>query len=88
MKLVGWVEHLSNLGFAKNSRPIMEGWWIIMKKYYAYVTKEVVDYFEEKLAEHCVKTIKREPINNGEIYYYVVEAEEGIINPKFEMKGA
>lgn len=59
-----------------------------MKKYYAYVAKEVVDYFEEKLAEHGVKTIKCEPINNGEIFYYVVEAEEGIIDPKFEIKGA
>ena len=59
-----------------------------MKKYYAYVAKEVVDYFEEKLAEHCVKAIKREPINNGEIYYYVVEAEDGIIDPRFEIKGA
>lgn len=47
-----------------------------MKKYYAYVAKEVVGYFEEKLAEHGVKTMKREPINNGEIYYYVVEAED------------
>ena len=89
MKLVGWVEHLSNPGFAKNSHPIMEGWWIIMKKYYAYVAKEVVGYFEEKLAEHGIKTIlKREPINNGEIYYYVVEAEDGIIDPRFEIKGA
>ena len=61
---------------------------IIIKKYYAYVAKDVVDYFEEKLAEYGVKTIKCEPINNGELYYYVVEAEEGIINPKFEMKGA
>ena len=65
-----------------------EGEWIIMKKYYAYVAKEVVGYFEEKLAEHGVKTIKREPINNGEIYYYVVEAEDGIIDPRFEIKGA
>ena len=88
MKLAGLVEHLSNLGFAKNSHPIMEGWWIIMKKYYAYVVKDIAGYFENKLAEHGIKTIKCEPINNGEIFYYVVEAEEGIINPKFEMKGA
>ena len=88
MKLAGWVEHLSNLGFAKNSHPIMEGEWIIMKKYYAYVAKDIVGYFENKLAEHGVKAIKCEPINNGELYYYVVEAKEGIINPKFEMKGA
>ena len=88
MKLVGLVEHLSNLGFAKNSHPIMKGWWIIMKKYYAYVAKDISGYFVNKLAEHGVKTIKCEPINNGELYYYVVEAEEGIINPKFEMKGA
>ena len=65
-----------------------EGEWIIMKKYYAYVAKEVVGYFEEKLAEHGVKTIKCEPINNGEIYYYVVEAEDGIIDPRFEIEGA
>ena len=26
MKLAGLGEHLSNLGFAKNSHPIMEGW--------------------------------------------------------------
>ena len=88
MKLAGLVEHLSNLGFAKNSHPIMEGWWIIMKKYYAYVAKDISGYFVNKLAEHGIKTIKYEPINNGEIYYYVVEAEEGIINPKFEIKGA
>ena len=88
MKLAGWVEHLSNLGFAKNSHPIMEGWWIIMKKYYAYVAKDISGNFENKLAEYGIKTIKCEPINNGEIFYYVVEAEEGIINPKFEMKGA
>ena len=87
-KLAGSVERLSNLGFAKNSHPIMKGWWIIMKKYYAYVAKDIVSHFENKLAEHGVKTIKCEPINNGELYYYVVEAEEGIINPKFEMKGA
>lgn len=59
-----------------------------MKKYYAYVAKEVVGYFEEELAEHGAKTMKREPINNGEIYYYVVEAEDGIIDPRFEIKGA
>ena len=64
-----------------------EGELIIMKKYYAYVAKEVVGYFEEKLAEHGVKTIKRELINNGEIYYYVVEAEDGIIDPRFEIEG-
>ena len=88
MKLAGWVEHLSNLGFAKNSHPIMEGEWIIMKKYYAYVAKDISGYFVNKLAEHGIKTIKYEPINNGEIYYYVVEAEDGIIDPRFEIKGA
>ena len=88
MKLAGWVEHLSNLGFAKNSHPIMEGEWIIMKKYYAYVAKDISGCFENKLAEHGIKTIKYEPINNGEIYYYVVEAEDGIIDPRFEIKGA
>ena len=59
-----------------------------MKKYYAYVTKDMVSHFENKLAEHGVKIIECEPINNGELYYYVVEAEDGIIDPRFEMKGA
>ena len=65
-----------------------EGEWIIMKKYYAYVAKDISGYFVNKLAEHGIKTIKCEPINNSKIYYYVVEEEDGIIDPKFEMKGA
>ena len=57
-----------------------------MKKYYAYVTNDMVSYFENKLEEHGVTTISCKPIYNGEIYYYVVKAEDGIIDPKFEIK--
>lgn len=56
-----------------------------MKKYYAYVAKDMVGYFENELTKHGVSIINCELINDGELYYYVVEAKDGIINPKFEM---
>ena len=63
----------------------MKGWWINMKKYYAYIAKDMVGYFENEAARHGVNIINRELINDGELYYYVVEAKDGIIDPKFEM---
>lgn len=62
-----------------------------MKKYYAYVTKDMRHYFEYELARHGVIIINRElikDIHNDELYYYVVKAKEGIIDPKWEMEGA
>ena len=60
-----------------------------MKKCYAYVAKDVASYFETKLAECGGSIIKREPvlINNSEefLYYYVVEAKDGVIDSKFEL---
>ena len=56
-----------------------------MKKYYAYVTKDMVSHFENEAARHGVNIIDRELINDDELYYYVVEAKDGIINPEFEM---
>ena len=60
-----------------------------MKQYYAYVAKNMVNYFETKLAECGGSIIKREPVlvNNGEecLYYYVVEAKDGVIDSKFEL---
>ena len=56
-----------------------------MKKYYAYIAKDMVGYFENEAARHGVNIINRELINDGELYYYVVEAKDGIIDPKFEM---
>ena len=56
-----------------------------IKKYYAYIAKDMVGYFENEAARHGVNIINRELINDGELYYYVVEAKDGIINPKFEM---
>ena len=32
--------------------------------------------------------VSSESINDGELYYYVLEAKDGIIDPKFEIKGA
>lgn len=59
-----------------------------MKRYYAYVVKNMVCCFESEVAKRDVSIIKRESINNDELYYYVLEAKEGIIDPKFELKEA
>ena len=39
-----------------------------MKQYYAYIAKDMVNYFETKLAEYGGSIIKRELVlvNNGE----------------------
>lgn len=59
-----------------------------MKKYDAYVAKNMVGYFESELVKRGVIIVSRELVNNGELYYYVLEAKDGIIDPKFEIKGA
>ena len=62
-----------------------------MKKlYYAYVAEDLVDYFESKLLEREVIIINRELIENANdnklYYYFVLKAEDGTIDPKFEIK--
>lgn len=47
----------------------------------------MVSYFESELAKRGVIIMSRESISNGELYYYVLEAKDGIIDPKFEIKG-
>ena len=61
-----------------------------MKKVYeAYVVIKLKDYFEEKLRENESTMLSRILVinsnNNEPLYYYTIEAEEGIINPKFEL---
>lgn len=62
-----------------------------MKKlYHAYVAEDLVDYFESKLLEHEVIIINRvliENTNDNKLYYYfILKAEDGTIDPKFELK--
>ena len=62
-----------------------------MKKvYYAYVVLKVKDYFEDKLREHGAIILSRDLViksnNNEPLYYYIIEAEKGIIDPKWELK--
>ena len=62
-----------------------------MKKVYeAYVVIKLKDYFEEKLRENETTILSRILVinsnNNEPLYYYTIEAEEGIINPKWELK--
>ena len=62
-----------------------------MKKVYeAYVVIKLKDYFEEKLRENEAIILSRILVmnsnNNELLYYYTIEAEEGIINPKWELK--
>ena len=62
-----------------------------MKKVYeAYVVIKLKDYFEEKLRENEAIMLSRILVmnsnNNELLYYYTIEAEEGIIDPKWELK--
>ena len=62
-----------------------------MKKVYeAYIVIILKDYFEEKLRENGANILSRilvMNLNNNELlYYYTIEAEEGIIDPKWELK--
>ena len=62
-----------------------------MKKVYeAYVVIKLKDYFEEKLRENGANMLSRIRVmnsnNNELLYYYTIEAEEGIIDPKWELK--
>ncbi len=62
-----------------------------MKKVYeAYVVIKLKDYFEEKLRENEATMLSRILVinsnNNEPLYYYTIEAEERIINPKWELK--
>ena len=59
------------------------------KRYGVYVALNVADYFEEKIKEFGSTIIERIPElgpNNEPCYYYIHEIEEGIINPKYEIK--
>ena len=64
---------------------------IIMKKIYeAYVMIKLKDYFEDKLRENEATMLSRVLVINSNknepLYYYTIEAEEGIIDPKWEVK--
>lgn len=59
--------------------------------YYAPVAIDVEKYFKEKLKEHedKVRVVSRIPYfsKKGEpIVYYLLAAEEGVIDPKYEFK--
>ena len=62
-----------------------------MKKVYeAYVIIKLKDCFEDKLREHGAIILSRDLVinsnNNELLYYYTIEAEEGIIDPKYEIE--
>lgn len=62
-----------------------------MKKYEAYVRKndDLISYFEEKLSEIDAVIVHQEWVKTteDEVYrHYIIEAEEGTINPRFELK--
>ena len=64
---------------------------IIMKKIYeAYVIIKLKDRFEDKLRDKKATILSRDLVinsnNNEPLYYYTIEAEEGIIKPKWELK--
>lgn len=63
----------------------------MVKKYYAYVALDLIDLFEEKLISFGdrINSIERDGLfmnSDGALFYpYIIEAEEGIINPKWEL---
>ena len=63
----------------------------MVKKYYAYVVPDIVERFEEKLNSFGdkIKSVERDELvsnMNGTLFYpYIIEAEEGIIDPKWEL---
>lgn len=64
---------------------------IKLKRYYAYVALDQINYFEEKLKERedKIKNIRRGEIVSSEdgtlCLSYVIEAEEGTIDHKWEL---
>lgn len=61
------------------------------KLYYAYVIKDMASHFEERLDERKdkIKLVHSSSAvsENGEpLVYYTLEAEEGIIDSKWELK--
>lgn len=61
------------------------------KFYYAYVPKELVDYFEKKLDERKdkIEFVSRIPSvshSDEQLMYYVLQAEENTIDSKWELK--
>lgn len=63
-----------------------------MKKlYYAYVVEDMVGYFEKKLDERKdkIKVVHMSTAiseNGKPLVYYELEAEEGVIDSKWELK--
>lgn len=67
----------------------MKGVIDMKKLYYAYVKVELDDYFQSKLQECPVEVIHRmlrKSENNEYLFYYVLKAEEGIIDPRWELE--
>lgn len=61
-----------------------------IKRYYAYVTFDMAIYFEERLnSNDKIKRYSRTSAMSEEgehILRYDIEAEEGVIDPKWELK--
>ena len=62
-----------------------------IKRYYAYVVADLASYFEERCnKEDKVKIFSKELVTSesGEplLFCYVIEAEDGLIDPEWELK--
>lgn len=69
----------------------MKGVMFMKKLYNAYVVKNMVHYFEECLGKRKdkVKVVDVSSVisENGEsLMYYLLEAEEGVIDSRWELK--
>ena len=63
------------------------------KQYFALISEDMVDYFESKLKKyedeiHHIIRGDWETADDGTIFKrYVITADEGLIDPKYELKG-
>ena len=66
----------------------MKGVIDMKKMYKVYVLEEHDGYFSSMLQKRSIEVINRIFVinENNPMYCYVLKAEEGIIDPKFEME--
>lgn len=61
----------------------------MIKAYSISIAEDMVEYFENRLKEKGVQTIYRVPMvdpGREPCYHYLITSEEGVINPKYEVK--
>ena len=78
------------MGLGQNDRALFSFEVYEMKSYQAYVAINAIDYFCNQLNSlgGNIKSIKMTFSERGDVIYdMIIEAPEGLIDPKWEVKG-